>query len=441
MNVKILEIALGTQPFGKLFQFADLCRFVAEPALIAAPPAQVLSLSMVAADTAAQSALWSDVRNPLFNAQAGRLPAFFQNLLPEGILRTHIAQLRGCREDDHFELLAACGGDLPGAVSARPATVDRATLQRLVTQDQDALEMTVIALPMPQGISVSGVQPKLGLRRQGGRYVARTRSGNSTRVIAKLPIAGRPHMPQLEMLSLQLARAAGVDTCHAELAPLSAIDAEHSYALPDEPDFLAVTRFDRDGARRIHFEDFAQVLAVDPQHKYGSSYLAMALAMQAFPSLGEPAVMELVRRLVVNDLLGNPDAHLKNFGVLYADGIAPRLAPAYDIVAYDAMQGADGHALPLIPSPTRAKDAKDQKPAMRTLRPPFFTPTSVRAFCYSAGLNEPLMRRTIADTVRAARAAWPAMTEASTLPAAWKQRMRNRLETHPLSQGLTRRGT
>jgi serine/threonine protein kinase HipA of HipAB toxin-antitoxin module len=143
--------------------------------------------------------------------------------------------------------------------------------------------------------------------------------------------------------------------CEAELAPLSAIKAEHSYALPDEPDFLAVTRFDRDGARRIHFEDFAQVLAVDPMHKYSASYLDMALAMQAFPSLGEDAVLELVRRLAVNDLLGNPDAHLKNFGVLYADGIAPRLAPAYDIVAYAALQGVDGHALPLLPPQAHAQ--------------------------------------------------------------------------------------
>lgn len=327
MNVKILEIALGERPWGKLFQYADLCRFVAEPALAAEPPPQVLSLSMLAADPGAQAALWRDVKNPLFNAQGGRLPSFFQNLLPEGVLRAHIAQLRGCREDDHFELLAACGGDLPGAVRARPVSVDRATLQRLVTQDQDALEMSVTAQPLAQGISVSGVQPKLGLRRQGGRYVARTRAGKSVRVIAKLPVAGRPHMPQLEKLSLDLAAAAGATVCHAELAPLSAIDAEHSYALPDEPDFLAVTRFDRDGARRIHFEDFAQVLAIDPQHKYGSSYLAMVLAMRAFPTLGDEAALELVRRLAVNDLLGNPDAHLKNFGVLYPDGISPVLAP------------------------------------------------------------------------------------------------------------------
>jgi len=433
MNVKILEIALAGRRWGKLFQYGDLCRFVAEPGVAAEPPPQVLSLSMLASDAAAQSALWADVRNPLFNAQGGRLPAWFQNLLPEGVLRTHIAQLRGCREDDHFELLAACGGDLPGAVTARPVEVDRATLQRLVTQDQDALEMSVLADPLPQGISVSGVQPKLVLARQGRRYTARVRTGRGVRVIAKLPVAGRPHMPRLEMLSLQLARAAGADVCHAELAPLSAIEAEHGYALPDEPEFLAVTRFDRTGAKRIHFEDFAQILAVDPQDKYAGSYLAMALAMRAFPTLGEEAMLELLRRLAVNDLLGNPDAHLKNFGVLYPDGLAPRLAPAYDIVAYAAMQGAEGHALPLMPPAPGTTAAAARRSSL-------FTPASVRDFCFATGLHEPRVRRLVADTVRLAREHWPALIEAAALPPEWKARLSRRLASHPLLDGMARRG-
>ncbi len=94
MNVKILEIALAGRRWGKLFQYGDLCRFVAEPAIVASPPEAVLSLSMLASDAATQSALWADLKNPLFNAQGGRLPTWFQNLLPEGVLRSHIAQLR-----------------------------------------------------------------------------------------------------------------------------------------------------------------------------------------------------------------------------------------------------------------------------------------------------------------------------------------------------------
>jgi serine/threonine-protein kinase HipA len=168
---------------------------------------------------------------------------------------------------------------------------------------------------------------------------------------------------------------------------------------------------------------------VDPMHKYSASYLDMALAMQAFPSLGEDAVLELVRRLAVNDLLGNPDAHLKNFGVLYADGIAPRLAPAYDIVAYAAIQGVDGHALPLLPTNATAPR-----------RSALFTPANVRAFCFSTGLHEPLVRRVVADTARLARNLWPEMIDGSTLPAPWKKRLQQRLQAHPLLQAMAKRG-
>jgi Uncharacterized protein related to capsule biosynthesis enzymes len=35
---------------------------------------------------------------------------------------------------------------------------------------------------------------------------------------------------------------------------------------------------------------------------------------------------------LVNILLANGDAHLKNWSLLYPDKMAPRLSPAYDIV-------------------------------------------------------------------------------------------------------------
>ena len=67
--------------------------------------------------------------------------------------------------------------------------------------------------------------------------------------------------------------------------------------------------------------------------------------------MGKPAVHELIRRLAVNELLDNPDAHLKNFGVLYernSQGFKPTFAPAFDIVPYAISHGIDGHALPLV---------------------------------------------------------------------------------------------
>src|SRR5690554_5216177 len=129
MNVKALEIRIGAVRAGVLFQYAPegaptVNRYVADQRFMERADAPTLSLSYLAATPEDQALLWRDYRAPRFNGQLSKdqrswlLPAFFQNLLPEGVFRDHIAQLRHCARDDHFELLAACGKDLPGNVSA-----------------------------------------------------------------------------------------------------------------------------------------------------------------------------------------------------------------------------------------------------------------------------------------------------------------------------------
>ena len=326
LNVEVLDISLGGRPAGKLFRFANgttspIVRFVADDDFAADPRQATLSASMRARDPAQQAALWKDLGAPIFNGPSGCLPAFFQNMLPEGVFRTQLAQERGCREDDHFALYAACGLDLPGAVKALPAQLSRQALARLVTQENDALEMSVTADPLPLGVSISGMQPKVGVIEQGGRYVARKRDG-VTRIIGKLPQAERPFLPEVEDLSLSLAQAAGADVAEHRLVPLQKLDFHHGYTLGGSGNFLAVTRFDRAGAKRIHCEDFAQALGVEPRNKYtGASYAAMAGLMLRYPeSLGSGAVHELLRLITINELMGNLDAHLKNFCLLYPDG-------------------------------------------------------------------------------------------------------------------------
>ena len=143
-----------------------------------------------------------------------------------------------------------CGTDLPGNVYATPAPEDREAMARVVTQGHDALEMTVIEAPVAGATSLSGIQPKLGLVEQGGRYVARTRdSRSSVHIIAKLPANAYPLLPEVEELTLRLARAAGVHTCDAELRPMSDIVAQDQpFTLNPDHRFLAVRRFDRGGA-------------------------------------------------------------------------------------------------------------------------------------------------------------------------------------------------
>ncbi|ARP86820.1 type II toxin-antitoxin system HipA family toxin [Bordetella genomosp. 9] len=461
MNVKALGIFLGARRVGVLFQYGEdpagenpgagiITRFVADESYIRDPAPPTLSAGLLADTPEEQALFWHDVQSENFNGWFSEkngwlLPPFFQNLLPEGIFRDHVAALRGCSPKDNFEMLAACGRDLPGNVHALPLTLSRDELAHYVTQTQDALEMSVTADPLEEGVSLSGVQPKVGVILENGRYVGRTKD-QDTHIIAKLPVVDRPRLPELEHLSLALARAAGVDTCEAYLEPLEKLAVQHGYDLGDadtRTPFLAVVRYDRPPQGRVHCEDFAQVFGEMPEDKYGGrrragepwTYLDIAAVLLGFPSLGEAAVHELLRRLVVNEMLGNPDMHLKNIGLLYRDGRAPELPPAYDIVAYAAFGGAVGHALYLMPPamlPGLRREATGRRQQM-------LSPALLRAFCAALGIPEKPASKVIADCVRAAHAHWRGMIQESGVTDKQKARLIAHFDAHPLVASLARR--
>ncbi len=437
MRYRALRIAIGERHCGLLFQYGQghsaLMRFVPDRDFWLDPGAPVVSWAVRASDERDRERLLAHAADhPFFQGSGERLPPFFQNLLPEGPLRKHLEQLRGCPPDDHMEILAMCGTDLPGNVYASPAPEDREAVARVVTQGHDALEMTVIEAPVAGATSLSGIQPKLGLVEHGGRYVARTRdSRSSTHIIAKLPANGYPLLPEVEALSLRLARAAGVNTCDAELRPMSDIVAhDQPFALDPEHRFLAVRRFDRGPGGHIHCEDFAQILGLDPENKYTdregkANYASMLLTLHAAMGVADAAgAHEVMRRLMVNEMLGNYDAHLKNVGVLYPDGVTPVLSPAYDVVAYAAYLGGRGHALRFHPgAPERAQ----------------ITPALVRDLCNRVGLVETKVKAVLADAVERARTLWPAMIEDSALTDAQRSRLLEHFHQVPAVQAQARR--
>ena len=112
---------------------------------------------------------------------------------------------------------------------------------------------------------------------------------------------------------------------------------------------LLVTRYDRragdDGLPvRIHQEDFCQALGVVPEMKYqnegGPDLQACFELLRRATRPSAPQVLRLLDAVVFNALVGNHDAHAKNFSLLYEAGTAPRLAPLYDMLStavYDAL--------------------------------------------------------------------------------------------------------
>ena len=457
MNVKALRIYLPQgESVGVLFQYpltsdSVTTRFVADDAFIALTKQPTVSLQYLADSEREQADLWRDVQSVAMNGRFSSkngwlLPPFFQNLLPEGVFRDRIAEIRECDPKDHFEMLAACGKDLPGGVHALPVVLTHEQLAHYVTQDNDSLEMSVTAEPLEEGVSLSGVQPKVGANLIEGRYVGRTKD-HDTHIIAKLPVVGQPMLPELEELSLRLAQEAGVATCQATLQPLETLEIQHGYDLGDadgKTQFLAVQRFDRTLNGRVHCEDFCQVLGIMPEDKYGevsgedrTTYLQVATVLLSFDSMGEPAVHELLRRLVVNEMLGNPDMHLKNIGVIYRDGRTPTLSDAYDIVGYAAFHRNIGHALALLP--------KDRAPRVEQVKPGQARPKQrlssavVRAFCDALGIPEKPAAKAITEAVRRAFRTWPTLIEASSLTATQKRKLLEQFLSHPMVESLSRR--
>lgn len=89
---------------------------------------------------------------------------------------------------------------------------------------------------------------------------------------------------------------------------------------------------------RLHQEDFAQAMGIPATDKYekeDAGYLAdMFSILRKYASNPVEDQLKLWDMLVFDYLIGNTDAHIKNFSLLYGTDLrSVRLAPAYDIIS------------------------------------------------------------------------------------------------------------
>jgi serine/threonine-protein kinase HipA len=259
-----------------------------------------------------------------------RVPPFFSNLLPEGHLRTYLAERAGVKPEREFFLLAALGSDLAGAITATPFVAEGTVTKRQAKDAEQAYERSLGENALR--FSLAGVQLKFSavLEASGGLTIPAHGVGGSW--IVKLPSTRFPVVPENEYVMLELARAVGITVPEIRLVPVKEIRGLPEDAGRMEGNALVVRRFDRDGRQRIHMEDFAQVFGLFPENKYGHrSYANIAAVLRA--EAGEESTYEFVRRLAFSVAIGNGDMHLKNWSLLYPDTVRPVLSPAYDFVS------------------------------------------------------------------------------------------------------------
>ncbi|WP_420991673.1 type II toxin-antitoxin system HipA family toxin [Cupriavidus sp. 30B13] len=427
LRPRYLEVHLHGVLCGHLCEVERTCRFVPAEAFRGDPLRPTLSLSLTfPGNEALTAAVLSNPFHPALYNTNGALPPYFAGLLPESELRKRLEATRRHAEDrDDFGILAAAGDDLPGAVVVRPAPIDAlpAHVRTVgVTGGADNLEIAVIEGATEGAASVSGVQNKLALStaHAGKRYTLPTH-GRLSDLIAKLPARNDDSQVFNEYVSMQLAQAAGVAVAPCRPVPLAAIEVEGlAETLGADLHFLAVDRFDREPGGRVHAEDGCQVLTRMPSRKYAGpeAYAALVQLLERLSVRGIEDVRQFFLRQAVNTLLGNSDAHLKNFSFLYRNGIAAELSPAYDIVSVAALPGFAGFGQNV---------AIDRQQRAQTLQ-------TYRDFARQARIAERIATAAVKDAVAMAHERWPALLDQLPAPAGMRAAVLARLATLPLAQ-------
>jgi len=268
----------------------------------------------------------------------GSTPAYFAGLLPEGPRLVAMSKRINKPVHDQLGILLEIGADLIGDVRVLSPNADPSAereVLKLASQPQeldfeqirkDVFGATASGLP--------GVQDKVS-----SRMLSAPAKTAGIDYMLKLNPTNIKHAVENEHFFLKLAAKCQIPTADFTLL----IDKHGEHA-------LRLKRFDRLWLNKtthpLAAEDGAQVLGVHPSEKYDVDFLDIAKKFIEMCPAREVAALALFKQLVFNWLIGNGDAHAKNFSVLETLGGEWRIAPAYDLLCTRFYDDRD-MALPL----------------------------------------------------------------------------------------------
>ncbi len=333
-----------------LFDFSYAQAWLKSPRSFPLSPQMPMFAAAHAADARAFAELPAETRSAIARA-------FFQNLLPEGQALEVAAQANGVARGNLAGLLVALGAETAGAL--RVTLADGATPAQPAEQALRPLPLTELSerirnrADLPFAIwdgkvrlSIAGLQDKIAvLEDEGQLFLANGDDHASTVILKPAPTDARfASLPAIEHTCMHLAAAAGIATARTRLLHVP------------EP-VLLVERFDRrrsgDGrVERLHIIDACQALGLSPELKYERAYgdqdavrhLRDGASLPRLFGLADlsaaPLAMrnQLLDRTLFNILVGNTDAHGKNWSFF----VGPQaglltLAPAYDLVDVESV--------------------------------------------------------------------------------------------------------
>lgn len=266
---------------------------------------------------------------------------FFAGILPEQSKREIIAKNLGISARNDFAMLEQIGGECAGAVTFIPSGESLPErnygYRQLSSQKLAEILRQLPRRPLMAGedgirLSLAGAQDKIAVHVSNNQISMPLGGAPSTHIL-KPAIERFEGIVFNEAFCMKLAGAIGLHTAKVEVGKVENID------------YLLVERYDRtllkdssggpEQLEREHQEDFCQALGIVPDNKYqneGGPSLKQCFAL--LRELSSAPVIDLQRLLdavIFNFLIGNHDAHGKNFSLLY--GRETRLAPLYDVLS------------------------------------------------------------------------------------------------------------
>ena len=262
---------------------------------------------------------------------------FFAGILPDEGPRQQIAAVLGISERNDFAMLERIGGECAGAVSllpedAPPPLVGETRVRELSEKELGNIVAELPRRPLMAGrnglrLSLAGSQSKLPVLILDAAIALPLGNTPSTHIIKTEP-ERFPGLVATEVLCMTLAGAVGLNVPPVSIRRVG-----------NKP-CIVVPRYDRSigvdrSVTRIHQEDFCQALGFPPERKYqqeGGPLLRDCIdLLREWSTIAALDIRDFLDGLIFNVLIGNADAHAKNYSILYR-GTERRIAPFYDLV-------------------------------------------------------------------------------------------------------------
>lgn len=273
--------------------------------------------------------------------------SYFEGLLPEGFTRRSVANWMHLDENDYLSILHGLGRECLGAIriSSGEEELEEA-YERLSVEQVKAIAAEGATksaeLVTKAHLSLTGASGKVGLyyNEPENEWYLPHGTAPSTHIVKQSHVR-LDGIVTNEQLSLMTAARCGIQIPKSFIINVGGGE--------DGEVLFATERYDRvfggskkvDGLPcplRLHQEDFAQAMGIPASRKYEaqpSNYLQrMFEILRKYSSDPIADRLKLWDIVVFNYLIGNTDAHVKNFSLLYSpDMRSLRFAPAYDIVS------------------------------------------------------------------------------------------------------------